>query len=110
MESRPYATWEKLLAALCHLVPIVGPLLTLLFGRKSAFVRRHAQEAVVFQISCLIALTISAFLAIILVGYLLIVFFSLVYCVSTIYAIVLSLKGKPYTYPVATYVTDQLFA
>lgn len=104
MTSYSYSGEEKLLAVISHAsalcMPIVLPLIIYLLKKDSTFVRNHTKEALVFHLSMMIALFISGMLTIILVGFLLIAFFFTLYTVCTIIAIIRSINGEPYQYPV----------
>ena len=101
-----------MLAVLCHIsaifLPILLPLVIYLLKTDSAFVRNHAKEALMFHLGMAAAEVISWVLAIILIGFLLIPFFFIVYVVCTIIAVVKSLNGEPYHYPVTTHLAQKI--
>lgn len=112
MEAHSYSGEEKFLAVLCHVsalfLPILLPLVVFLLKKDSTFVREHAKEALMFHLGMAVAEFISAMLTIILIGFLLIPFFFVVYAVCTIIAIVKSLNGQPYYYPVTTHLAQKI--
>lgn len=112
METYSYSSEDKLLAVLCHVsalcFPILLPLIVFLIKKDSDFVREHAKEALMFHIGMAAALFVSSLLIIIIVGLLLIPFFFIVYVVCTIIAVVNSLNGEPYYYPVTTHLAQKI--
>ncbi|MGI6125581.1 MAG: DUF4870 domain-containing protein [Planifilum sp.] len=95
---------EKLLAALCHasafFFPILIPLIVYLLKRDSLFVRNHAREALVFHLFMIIAIFLCKLLFIVLIGFLLIVIAAMFYFITTIIAVIRSLSGEEYRYPI----------
>ena len=95
---------EKLLAALCHasalFFPILLPLIILLLKRDSFFVSNHAREALVFHLFMIVVMFLCKLLFIILIGFLLIGIAFLFYFVTTVIAVIRSVSGKEYRYPV----------
>lgn len=78
----------------------LGPLVVMLtMGERSAFVRRHAVEALNFNISFLIYLVVSLVLVILLVGFLLIPLLAIAWVVLVIVAAVKANQGEDYRYP-----------
>ena len=78
----------------------LAPLLVLLVkGNDSPFVRRHAVESLNFQISLLIYLVISAVLALVLIGFVLMAAVGLFALVVIILATVKAANGEEYRYP-----------
>lgn len=95
---------EKLLAALSHasalFFPILIPLIILLLKRDSFFVRDHAKEALVFHLFMIVIMFLCKLLFVVLIGFLLIGIALLFYMVTTVIAVIRSLSGKEYRYPV----------
>lgn len=112
MAPRSYSGEEKFLAVLCHVsavfLPILLPLIIYIVKKDSAFVQDHAKEALMFHLGMAAAEFISGLLTIILVGFLLIPFFFIVYVVCTIIAVINSLNGEPYRYPVTTHLAKKV--
>jgi uncharacterized Tic20 family protein len=93
-------TW----ALAAHLSPLMvgflGPLVIWLIKKdESEYVARHAKEALNFQISMFIWLSISAVLIIVIVGFFLLMALSVLMVVFPIIAAVKSNEGKSYKYP-----------
>jgi hypothetical protein len=82
--------------AMGFLAPLV---IMLVKGKDSAFVRRHAVESLNFQISLLIYLVISAVLALVLIGFVLMAAVGLFALVVIILATVKAANGEEYRYP-----------
>ena len=82
--------------AMGFLAPLV---IMLVKGKDSAFVRRHAVESLNFQISLLIYLVISAVLALILIGFVLMAVVGVFALVVIILATVKAANGEEYRYP-----------
>jgi len=79
----------------------MGPLVILLTGGTSSpFVRRHAVEALNFNLSVLLYAAVSALLMLVLVGFLLLPIVGLVYLVATIQGAMAASRGEEYRYPV----------
>ncbi len=80
---------------------IIGPLV-IYFIRKdtSTFVRKHAVEAVNFQISLTIYFFVSFILAFVLIGFLLMFILVIIHIVCAIKAAMAASKGLDYTYPI----------
>lgn len=79
---------------------VLGPLTVLLVnGNRSAFVRRHAVEAVNWNISALIYLAISIPLMFILVGFLTAGAVAICYLVFTIMGAMAASRGEEFRYP-----------
>lgn len=112
METQFNSGEDKFLAILCHVsaifLPILLPLIVFLLKKDSPFVREHAKEALMFHLGMAVAELISAMLTIILIGFLLIPFFFIVYTVCTIIAVVKSINGEPYRYPVTTHLAQKI--
>lgn len=112
MDSYSYTGEDKFFAVLCHssavFMPILLPLLIYFLKKDSSFVRHHAKEALLFHLGMIVAEFISVLLTIILIGFLLIPFFFILYVIFTIVAIVKSLDGQPYHYPVTTHLAQKI--
>ena len=72
----------------------------LIAGNTSPFVRRHAVEALNFNLSVLIYIAVSVVLMFVLVGFVLLPIVGLVYLVATIRAALAASRGEDYRYPV----------
>ena len=96
---------ERLWAALAQvsgiLISFIGPLLVLLiFGPRSAFVKKESTEALNFQITVAIAYVIGFVLTLVVVGIFIVM---AVWVVSLVFMILAALKNKDgvdYRYPV----------
>jgi uncharacterized Tic20 family protein len=78
----------------------VGPLVVLLVaGNRSPFVRRHAVEALNFNLSVLVYIVISAVLVLILIGIPMLLALALLYLVTTIQGAVAASRGLEFRYP-----------
>jgi len=78
----------------------LAPLLIMLIkGKDSAFVRQHAVESLNFQISLLIYLVVSAVLALVLIGFVLMAVVGVFALVVIILATVKAANGEEYRYP-----------
>ena len=78
----------------------LGPLVVLVTeGRRSPFVRRHAVEALNFNLSILLWLTVSAVLILALVGLLLVPAVGILYLVSTVLGAMAASRGDEFRYP-----------
>jgi uncharacterized Tic20 family protein len=78
----------------------LGPLVVLLtVGNRSAFVRRHALEALNFNLTVLIAAIVSGILIIILIGFLMLAAVFLGYVIATIAATMAASRGEDFRYP-----------
>jgi uncharacterized Tic20 family protein len=82
--------------AMGFLAPLV---IMLVKGKDSAFVRAHAVESLNFQISLLIYLVISAILAFVLIGFVLLAVVGIFALVVIILATVKAANGEEYRYP-----------
>ena len=101
---------ERLWAMLAHLLSIVAayialgflaPLIVLLlFGPRSAYVRAHAVESLNFNLSWLLYGVIAVILALVLIGFLILVVLGIAYVVLVIIASVKANNGEVYRYPV----------
>jgi hypothetical protein len=107
--SGPLTTTDLNWATAAHLSGFVaayvalgfmGPLVVLLTeGRRSPFVRRHAVEALNFNLTVLIALAVSAVLVVVLVGFLMLPLVGIAYVVLTIMGAVAASRGQEFRYP-----------
>jgi uncharacterized Tic20 family protein len=78
----------------------LGPLVVLLVrGDRSPFVRKHAVEALNFNITVLIYVAIGVVLIIIGIGILLLVAVGILYVVAVIIGAVRASSGQDYRYP-----------
>jgi len=94
------------LASLLVGFPFVGPLIVYLAKKENPFVRRHAAEALNFNLSImlytLILGVVTAILLFVLVGFLLIPLFVLLgaaWIIFTVVAAVAASRGEEYRYP-----------
>ncbi len=100
--ARNWAVGAHLSGFIAALIALgfLGPLTVLLVaGNTSPFVRRHAAEALNFNLSVLIYLAVSTVLLLVLVGFVLIPLIGLMYLVSTIRAAMAASRGEDYRYP-----------
>lgn len=96
----------KLWAMLAHLsgilILVIGPLIVMLvFGPRSAFVKKQSTEALNFQITLAIALVICAVLTAVVIGAFLL---PIVWIVGIVFMILGGIKaygGEDYRYPFA---------
>ncbi|ANE47009.1 hypothetical protein SY83_12845 [Paenibacillus swuensis] len=97
------STEDKNFALLAHLLglftSIVAPLLIWLLKKDSAYVERHAREAVNFHISLIIYYFVAGILCILLIGFVLLPLIGLLHLVCTILASVKAYNGEEYRYP-----------
>lgn len=78
----------------------LGPLVVLLAaGNQSPFIRRHATEALNFNLTVLIAVVISVILFIVLIGIPMLLVVGIGYLVATIAGAVAASRGEDYRYP-----------
>jgi uncharacterized Tic20 family protein len=78
----------------------LGPLVVLLTaGNRSAFVRRHAVEALNFNLTVLIAAVVSGIMVIILIGLLMLAVVFLGYVIATIAGTMAASRGEDFRYP-----------
>ena len=93
------AHWSALIALLIGL-PFLGPLMVLLiYGNKSAWVRRQAVESLNFQLSMIIYAIISAILIIVIVGIFLLLAVAALSIIMPIVAAVKVNNGEDFRYP-----------
>jgi uncharacterized Tic20 family protein len=100
---------ERLWATLAHVgsfvlawvaIGVVAPVIVLvLYGNKSAYVRHHAVESINFQLTMLIAIAVSAFLLLVLIGFVLLPLVAVWYVIFVIVASVHANHGDWYRYP-----------
>jgi uncharacterized Tic20 family protein len=87
-----------LTAASC--LGFLGPLVVLLTaGNRSPFVRRHAVEALNFNLTVLIAAMVSVVLMLVLIGFLMILVVGVGYVIATIAGAVAASQGRDFRYP-----------
>jgi uncharacterized Tic20 family protein len=78
----------------------LGPLVCMLvIGDRSPMARRHAVEALNFNISWLLYVAVSAILTVILVGFVLLVALAIAYAILVIMAAVAASRGEEFRYP-----------
>jgi hypothetical protein len=78
----------------------LGPLVVLLVaGNRSPYVRRHAVEALNFNLSWLIYLAVAGLLAVVLIGIPILVGLGIAYLVLVIMGAVEASRGGEYRYP-----------
>jgi uncharacterized protein len=93
------AHWSALVALLIGL-PFLGPLLVLLvYGNKSAWVRRQAVESLNFQLSMMIYAIVSAILILVLIGFFLLLAVGVLSIIMPIVAAVKVNNGEDFRYP-----------
>jgi uncharacterized Tic20 family protein len=100
----PYATAPALtvtaFVAAYLALGFLGPLVVLLTaGNRSAFVRRHAVEALNFNLTVLIAAVVSGIMVIILIGLLMLAVVFLGYVIATIAGTMAASRGEDFRYP-----------
>jgi uncharacterized Tic20 family protein len=82
------------------LLGVIGPLVVmLLVGERSPFARRHAVEALNFNLSVLIYLAVSIPLMLVLIGIPMVLAIGLLYLVAVIMGAVEAGKGREFRYP-----------
>jgi uncharacterized Tic20 family protein len=78
----------------------LGPLTVMLtVGNRSAFVRRHAVEALNFNLSVLLYAAVSAVLVVVLIGIPMLIAVGIAYLVATIGGALAANRGEEYRYP-----------
>lgn len=100
--DRNWAVGAHLSAFLAAYVALgfLGPLVVLLVrGERSPFVRRHAVEALNFNLTVLIYIAICVVLAIVLIGFALLLGLGVLYVVTVITGAVRASSGREYRYP-----------
>lgn len=95
----------KLWAMLAHLsgilIAVIGPLIIMLvFGPRSAFVKKQSTEALNFQITLVIAMVISFILTFVIIGAFLIPIVAIGGLVFMIIGGIKAYNGEEYRYPV----------
>jgi uncharacterized Tic20 family protein len=105
MASPAAVSDPKQMAMLAQLLGIfsgfVGPLIVYLtIGKNDPFVRYHAREALNFQLTVMVATIVSAFLMLILIGFVLIFVVSIGALVYAVMATMAASRGEWYRYPV----------
>ena len=90
-------TLINLITGLGFIVPLV---IMLTKGRESQLVRANAVESLNFQISIIIYAIVSVFLAIILIGFVLLFVVALLAFILPIVAAVKTSNGEAYRYPI----------
>ena len=79
---------------------LLGPLTVMLIaGPRSAFVRRHAVEALNFNISVLIYLAIAGVLSLVLIGIPMLIAIGVLYVISVIRGAIAASRGEEFRYP-----------
>jgi hypothetical protein len=82
-------------------LPFLGPLIVMLTkGKESAWVDKHAKEALNFQITATIAIFVSALLILVVIGICLLPLVGLGTLVLTVIAGIKANEGQMYRYPV----------
>ncbi|MGH8774841.1 MAG: DUF4870 domain-containing protein [Jiangellaceae bacterium] len=100
--DRNWAVGAHLSAFLAAYIALgfIGPLVVLLIrGDRSPFVRRHAVEALNFNLTVLIYIAIFVVLAFILIGIPLLIGLGILYLVTVITGAVRASSGRDYRYP-----------
>lgn len=90
-------TLINLITGLGFVVPLV---IMLTKGRDSQFVRANAVESLNFQISIIIYAIVSAILALVLIGFVLLLVIALLAFILPIVAAVKTSNGESYRYPI----------
>jgi uncharacterized membrane protein len=102
MEARISST-DRMLGVLAHasafFMPLLVPIVLLLVGHDNRFVYHHAKRALLFHLIAWLAIGVSSFLIVILVGLLLLPVAVIGSVVLTIIAIVKTLEDEYYRYP-----------
>lgn len=82
-------------------LPIILPVIILLVKQDDPFVKHHAKQSLVFHAAVVVASLIASLLTIILIGFLLLPIIWVAGLVYTIIAIIRTVDGEYYRYPVA---------
>lgn len=90
-------TLINLISGLGFIVPLV---IMLTKGRDSQFVRANAVESLNFQISLIIYALVSAVLALVLIGFVLLLVVAILAFILPIVAAVKTSNGEAYRYPI----------
>ncbi|SFH18162.1 hypothetical protein SAMN05660649_04175 [Desulfotomaculum arcticum] len=101
---------SKLLSALCHGslfigMPIIIPLVIYLFRKEDEYVNHHAREALAMHIISIILGLVVGISCLLLIGLLLVIplaILGIIYAIFAVVAIVKSLSGEYYYYPITT--------
>lgn len=101
------STGDRLLAVLAHVsfffLPIIVPFILILAANRDEFVRHHARQALVFHL-VLLGMTIVAWiLCLVLIGFLLLWLIPIFGLVMTIFAVIRTVDGDFYRYPICGY-------
>ena len=99
----------RTMGMLCHLLALVqflgipgfiGPLALWLIKREEhPFIDRNGKEALNFQLSVLIYLVVSTLLALLVIGFLMLIAVMILNIVYTVIAAIKASEGKDYRYP-----------
>ncbi|MFP5219376.1 MAG: DUF4870 domain-containing protein [Actinomycetes bacterium] len=93
-------TWALLAHLSYFVLGLIGPLVIYLVKKDtSPFVRQHAAEALNFHITLTIAVFVSVFLMVVLIGFLLLPLVLIAGAVYAVLAAIAANKGQPYRYP-----------
>jgi hypothetical protein len=101
-EARNWAVAAHLSGFLAAYVALgfIGPLVVMLTtGKRSPFVRRHAVEALNFNLTALLAVIVSGALVVVLIGIPMLVAVGILYLVTTIMGAVAASRGEEFRYP-----------
>lgn len=101
-EDRNWATAAHLSGFVAAYLALgfIGPLVVMLTaGRRSPFVRRHAVEALNFNLTVLLALFVSAVLVVVLVGFLMLALVGIGYVAFSIAGALAAARGDEFRYP-----------
>jgi uncharacterized Tic20 family protein len=101
-DERHWATAAHLSGFVAAYVALgfLGPLVVLLAaGDRSPFIRRHATEALNFNLCVLLYVLVSAVLVLVLIGIPMLVAIGLLYLVTTIQGALAASRGEEYRYP-----------
>ena len=96
---------ERLWAAIAQLsgilISFLGPLIIMLvFGSRSAFVKKEATEALNFQITCLIGYIVGFVLTFVFIGIFIVMAVFILSLIFMIMAAVKNSSGAEYRYPI----------
>lgn len=94
----------KIFAVLSHVsyffFPILLPVILMLIKQEDEFVKHHAKQALIFHVSLLVAGIVAWILCFVLIGFLLLPAIAIFGLIVTIIAIIRSVEGEYYRYPV----------
>ena len=104
-EAPMSASDERLWAAIAQLsgilISFLGPLIIMLvFGSRSAFVKKESTEALNFQITCLIGYIVGFVLTFVFIGIFVVMAVFIVSLIFMIMAAVRNSSGVEYRYPI----------